>query len=814
MVIDNLNSIDMIRKNIKYAFRRLIKKDLPGVSNIVLLALVTAVMIHLFKYVAFEKSFDKFNSDYKNIYRVGNELVTAGEKTDYAISLGLVGSVMKSKFGEVKSFVRVTPLSDGCTIVYGDVVFRENRVFEVDSNFFNFFSYPLVIGDPSKVLKDPNTVVLAESSVKKYFKNDNPIGKEVKIKGKYGTYNFKITGVYKDFPPNSHMQMDWICSDHHLFEVPHEYYHFDMAMNHWTYVELANNVNVKDLVVKVDQELDRLDIYKTSDVKVLMTPLADIHLKSELQSEMDATQGGNYDTIILLEWVGIFCFLITFLNFINISMVKTIDRSREVGIRSVMGATYRDNLILFFTEAMLHIGLALILAVGFYFATVGLVGKYLNLSHDYSISADEVKFYLISAGVIILIGMLTSLLYAFIFSKAAPIYIMRKKNKIIGNKISWKAIPIIVQFSICIFFLSFTIMVFKQVNYILNKDLGYNKENIIFIVQPHMEDFWNLPSKMEAFDNEARKSPNILGVSRAVYNPGSNGYAQWGGISSEKTGKDNFMMFAHNEVMYNYFDLYKMRLVAGKFFDKTSRPDEVVINNSAATRLGYSNPKDAIGKVIFVKHKKMDKRIVGVVADFNQESLKFRVEPVVFHLESEHMWHTSAVKIAGGDFKSAIAFLQSTWMKIFPESEFVYSVFSDDVDRLYANELKLQRWLKFFCFLTLLICSFCIFVVTYYSFKEKEREVAIHKILGASPLNMLKMTRSFLVLIILSIIIGFLISTFLVGKWLQNYAYHASIDVWFFLIPILTVFGFYSLTLFYSVYKAISVNPVQTLRVQ
>lgn len=804
----------MIKRNIKYSFRRLVKNDLPGLANIVLLALVTAVMIHLFKYIAYEKSFDKFHTEYKNMYRVSNQLVTSGEKTDYAISLGLVGSTLQSKFAEVKSFVRITPLSDGCTIVYDNVVFRENRVFEVDSNFFNFFSFPMVKGNPSKALSEPNTVVLTESSAKKYFKTEDPIGKQVKIKGKYGSYDFKITGICKDFPVNSHIQMDWICSDHHLFEVPHEYYYFDMAMNHWTYVQLADNVNVKTLEAKANAELAKMNVYKTSQVKVLITPMTDIHLRSELQGEIDPSQSGNYGTIVLLKWIGIICFLITFLNFINISMVKTIDRAREVGIRSVMGATYRHNLGLFFTEAMLHIALALILSVCFYFATKGLVTKYLNLTQHYSISPEEIRFYLLSAGVIILIGVVTSLLYAFIFSKVAPIYVMKRKNKIIGNRLSWKSVPVIVQFSICIFFLSFTIMVFKQVNYIFGKDLGYNKENIIFIVQPHMEDFWNLPSKMEAFDNEAKKNASVIGISRAVYNPGSNGYAQWGGVSGEKTGKDNFIMLAHNEVMYNYFDLYKMRLVTGKFFDKESRPDEVVINEAASLRLGYSTPKDALDKMIYIKHKKMNKRIIGVVADFNQESLKFKVEPVIFHLESEQMWHTSAVKIAGGDYKNTIAFLQSTWMKIFPESQFVYSVFSDDVDKLYANELKLQRWLKFFCFLTMLICSFCIFVVVYYSFKEKEREVAIHKILGASPFNMLKMSRGLLLLIVLSIIVGFVISNFFVNKWLQNYAYHASIDVWYYVIPVLTVLVFYAGTLLYSVYKAISVNPVNTLRVE
>ncbi|NLU93262.1 ABC transporter permease [Chitinophaga sp. Ak27] len=802
----------MLKRNIIYAWRNLIHRNFIGLANIVLLALVTATVLHLLKYIAFEKSFDKFHANAKNLYRIQTELVASDETTEYATSLGLTADLMKRTISGVKDYVNLTPLSDGCTIVYKNIVYRENRVFEVDSTFFNIFSFPLVKGDPSEVLKKPNTVVLTESAARKYFNGEDPIGKTVKIKGKYATFLFEITGICKDFPANSHIQMDWICSNHHLFKIPEQFYSFRLSMNHWTYLLLNDNTNIKMVEDKTNEELAKMEIYKTAAVRIKLQPMGMIHLKSQLQNEIVGSEGGYEQTILLLELIGIICFVITYLNFINISLVKTIGRAREVGIRTMMGATLRDNMMIFFAEAILQIGIALVLSMLIYLVTAGLVARYFNFPHNYRIGAASYWFYLAIFLSFIFFTILVSLLYAFIFSRVKPINIIKRGDKILSRRITLKSVPIIIQFTICIFFLSFTQVVFKQVSYILNKDMGYNRENIIFIPQPHLEDIGSVTSKMEAFDQEAKSLPDVVSITRSVYGPGSNGYAQWGGVSNDKIGKDTYIMFAHNEVMYNFFDLYGMKLLAGSFFSKESDKDDIVVNYTACRKLGYQKPEDIVGQMVFVKHKRVNKKVVGVVADFNQESLKFKIEPVIFHLERENMRHTTTVKISPHSSASTIGSLRQIWGRIFPESEFVYSVFTEDFKTLYTSEINLQKWLKFFCGLTLLICSFCIFMITYYAFKESEKEIAIHKVLGAGLFDIMKLSRNFLRFMAISLTVGFIFSGIVSGKWLSNYAYHIGIDVWFFLLPTVIVVLFFLLTLTYSLYRTVSVNPVTALR--
>ena len=254
-----------------------------------------------------------------------------------------------------------------------------------------------------------------------------------------------------------------------------------------------------------------------------------------------------------------------------------------------------------------------------------------------------------------------------------------------------------------------------------------------------------------------------------------------------------------------------MKLVAGKFFTQDSNED-IVINKTASNKLGFQNPADVIGTDVFVKHKNMNKRVVGVIEDFHQESLKFATEPVIFHLEKNNMRHTTAVKLSSGDYKEALQYLTTAWEKVFPESQFVYSIFSDEITKLYENEARFQKWLNLFCLLTLLISSFGIFIIAYYTFKEREKEIAIHKVLGANTFNIMGLSKAFVRLMIIAIVAGLSISFFLSREWLQNYEYHIGINIWFFLVPVLIVSFFFLITLFYSVRKAVSNNPVKALR--
>ncbi|MTI33111.1 ABC transporter permease [Xanthovirga aplysinae] len=802
----------MIKNYFILAWRNLLKNRFLSFTNIGVLALVIAAVLHLFKYVAFEKSFDKFHENYEELYRVNTHLETPNGSTDYAISHGFLGNMVKNKFKSVENYVTLTPLPDDCTIVYGDAVFRETRVYEVDSTFFQIFSFPLLAGDPATVLKKPKAVVLTESMAKKYFKNEDPLGKSVTIKGKFYTDTYEITGICKDFPENSHIQMDWICSNQLLFQVPKKYYDFDKAMNHWTYLRIKGNEGPENLIHEINQEAELKNQYSNADVQISLSPIEKIHLESSFQGELREVNGGYNEIVNLVILLGAGCFFITWLNFVNISLVKTLDRNKEVGIRKVLGAGFADNLKLFFMEALIQMAIALFLGFDLHFITVDIVSEYFN----FPVKVDTGKqflLYSIFTGGFFILSLVISLIYALIFSKTEPLHTMKSRGKVLSKKITKKTAPIIAQFTICVLFLSFTLVVFQQINFIYQKDLGYKTDKILFLMQPHLKDWMrSMNSKMQAFDTEAKKIPQVEDITRAVYAPGSNSYAIWGGVSNDKTGKDNFQMVAHNEVMHNYFDFYDMKLLAGNFFTKESSEKDIIVNYSACREMGYSEPEDILDTEVFVKHKRMNKRVVGVIGDFNQESLKFKTKPVMFHLDRNNMQHTIAVKLSSGNFNEAITKLEQSWKQVFPESEFVYSIFTDNLKQLYENEARFQKWLNLFCFLTLIVCSFGIFIITYYTFKEREKEIAIHKVLGASTIDIMGLSKSFVWLIGISIIAGLSIGYLTGREWLQHYAYHVSIGIWFFIVPVLIVSFFFLITLFYSVKKAVLNTPVRALR--
>jgi len=801
----------MIKSYFIIAYRNLLKNKFLAFANIGILALVIAAVLHLFRYVSFEKSFDRFHENYEEIYRVNTRLTGPDGYTDYATSHGLTGNLMQRKFSAVENSVTLTPLHNDCTIVYEDVVFREDRVYEVDSTFFTLFSFPLLAGEPSKVLSRPNTVVLTESMAKKYFKEENPIGKTVKIKGKFETFDFEITGICKDFPPNSHIQMNWICSNHHLFEVPDKYYNFERAMNHWTYIRLSDQEQIENIVEQTNTELAQQKLFDFTTVKVNLTPITNIHLQPSLAGDFSVSTGGFYETILLVVLVGAICFFITYLNFINISLVKTMDRTKEVGIRKVLGANLKDNLMLFFVESLVQIIIALFLGFDLFFATMATVSDYFQFPAAFYIE-NEVLLYLLFTGGFLFLSMLISFIYALIFSKIKPLHALKVRNKVLSKKITSKTIPIIVQFTICVLFLSFTFLVFKQVRFIRDKDLGFEKDNLIVIWTPHMEEWWHMNSKMKAFDREAKTHASVVDVTRAIANPGGYGYGMKGRVSNKKTGIDNHQQITYNRVMYNWFDVFDMKLLAGNYYAESSEESDIIINYSACKKLGYPNPADIIGTEILVEDQQPHKRVIGVTADHNFKSLKFNTEPVVFLLLKEDMRNPTVAKLMPEQYKEGIKNLEASWKKVFPENEFVYSIFSERIDRYYENETRFQKWLNLFCLLTLVVSSFGIFIITHYTFKERGKEIAIHKVLGASIFDIMNLSKNFIWLMVLSIVLGLSISFFLAREWLQNYAYRITIGIWFLIIPILIVGFFFLITLFYSVNKAVLNDPVKALR--
>jgi putative ABC transport system permease protein len=584
-------------------------------------------------------------------------------------------------------------------------------------------------------------------------------------------------------------------------------------LGYWTYLLLnKDNVNLEQMEASINAELDKNQPLKDKDMNltVHLQPLRDIHLYSSFSMELAGAENGNIKTIQLLIAVGILCLVIAYLNYINVSIVRTIERSMEVGLRKVAGARTSDNMFLFLVEALFQTLISFGLAILIYFFTVPFVNDWLNLDVNYSI-LQNTKYLALFLGGYFVVNISFSLIYSAIYSRIKPAAILKGKTKVVSYKLGFKNTPVIVQFASCIFFISCMLVVTRQGNFIQNRDLGFDKENVVMIRQPHLDEYRDMFQKMPVFDEEVKRNLAIKGVARAVYNPGLNYYGQYTNVANTKDSQRTPIWMAVNGVSHNFFDLYNIKLVAGETYTETSPDNLVVVNEAALKTLGYSDPKDILGENIYFYSSNAEVKVIGVIKDYHQESLHKSTQPVIFYLDNE-VRHAIVVKIAEGKFQEGVQFLEATWKNVFPENSFVYEVLDQRIAQMYFSESRFQKWLTLFSFLSILICGIGIISIIFYTYRQRVKEVSIRKVLGASTFDIVVLSKSFFTLIGISIVLGLCISYFISNLWLQTYAYHIGIGFWFFLVPVVVVLTFSIVTLTYTIIKASSTNPALALR--
>jgi putative ABC transport system permease protein len=793
---------------IKVAYRNFMKYKVFNLSNILVLALVLASVLHLFRYLSYERSFDQFQENYDKLCRVRVDVEREGSKAEYSHCIGMMADFIADRFPEVADYTRISAVPDDATVVYEDLYFRENRMIEADPSFFKVFSFPLIEGDKETVLANIGNVVLTQTAARKYFGDGEAVGKILKMKGKYDSWTCKVTGVCADIPANSHIQFDFVMSNHATIK----YVDRDgKNLGYWTYLLFnTKDADIQQLEKSVNAELDKNQPLKDMKLTAHFQPMRDIHLYSKFAMELQGAENGNINSIKLLAAVGFLCLIIAYLNYINVSTVRTIERSMEVGLRKVAGAKTSDNMMLFLVEALFQTLISFALAILLYGFTLFKVNSWFSMDVNYSIFQNTRYLLLFFAGFFI-VNIIFSLIYSLIYARIRPSLILKGKTKVVSHKLGIRNTPVIVQFASCMFFISCMLVVTRQGRFIQNKDLGFNKDNIIMIRQPHLEEFKDLFQKMPVFDEEALKNPVIKGVTRAVYNPGLNYYGQYTNVANTKDSQRTPIWIAVNGVRYNFFDLYQMKLIAGESFKETSPGDHIIVNETAMKTLGYQKPKDILGESVYFYSSNAETKVVGVIEDYHQESLHKVTQPVIFYVDNE-VRHAVVVKIQDGKFQDGIAHLEASWKNVFPENSFVYEILDQRINQLYFSETRFQKWLTLFSVLSVIICGIGIISIIFYTYRQRVKEVSIRKVLGASTLDIVGLSRSIFVLIGISMIIGLGLSFFISNIWLQTYAYHIRIGLWFVIVPAVIVLSFSCVTLTYTVIKASSTNPAVALR--
>ncbi len=804
----------MIRTYILTAWRNIIKNKLYSFINIFGLTIGLVCAIFIMLYVQDETAYDKHYADNERIYRVESDFNIANKHDRFAIAAFPVGPTLKDEYPQIETFTRV----DGV----GEVLVRnehkeyyEDNIYFADSTYFDVFSHEFLKGDPGTALDEKFSVVLTESLSEKYFGKDNPIGKVLTTgSGR----NYKVTGVIEDLPTNTHLKfsalismvtrVEFIGEERYSSREPGAFWNIGC----YTFIKLKDNATITSLRNNLEPFYEKytkpLGEQINASFNMMLTPLTDIHLNSTLDADQPV---GNKAYIYIFSAVALFMLVLASINYMNLATARAEKRSREVGIRKVSGA-YKTQLIWqFISESVVLALLSLVLAI---IVVYFLLPVFNNLADKAFTMSHLLDPFIITGLVIIVasVGLLSGSYPAFYLSSFNPIKVLKGTNVSGRNSGVFRKVLVVFQFFIAAFMIIATAVVTSQLNYFNDKDLGFEKENILVM---QMRDSI-LRNQYEPFKNELLQNPNILDVATSASVPGD-----MGGVTVHRVEKEGkmtehaiYMIF----VDYDYLDMMGFELDKGRMYSKKMKTDATqafLINQSLAKDLGWGD--DALGKRIqfgidLDGTANRDGKVVGVLKDFHYNSLHNPITPRIVHI-SENRLNYVHIKMVPGNKSQTIDFINQTYTSFDHKNPFDYFFLSDRINEQYRTEQKMASIFKYFALLTLLIACLGLFGLSSYIASQRTKELGIRKVMGATKPNLVYiLTKNFLTLVVIANILSVVLAYFAMDKWLQNFAYATQIKWFYFVFAVVITLV---IAVFITSFKAIAAantNPVETLK--
>ncbi len=798
----------MLKNYIKIAWRNILKHKSMFAINIAGLAIGIASCLLMLLFVVDELSYDTFNEKADDIVRVVFKAQINGEKIKEAVVMAPVAQTLKNDFPEVVDATRIYNLGTP-KIAYGTTAFRNGKAAYVDPNFFNVFTLPIINGDTQSPLEEPNTVVLTESEANKYFGNSNPIGKNILIEG--NSQPFRVTAIIENVPQNSHFRFDVLASMQGFDPAKSTSW---VNSNYFTYLVLENGKAYKGLEKKLPQVLQKYmgpqmqdnlgvsysDFMKDNQLGLFLQPLTDIHLNHDfVGASQELEQGGDIKYVYIFSAIALFMLLIACINFMNLSTASASKRSREVGIRKVLGSQRKQLWQQFLSEAFIATVLALFVALGLLVVLIPkfneLSGKALQLSSFINAS---------SIGLLIALTFFISLLagaYPSLFlSSFKPISALKSKFSNSGHNKGVRSGLVVFQFAISTGLILATLIVRQQMNYIQQKDVGYDKEQLLVLRDAHL-----LGNSLNAFKQELLKNPKVGLVTQSAFVP-----AGPTDINMSTIYKDG--VFSRRMAVYNidgyYLPTMGMELISGRNFSKAFGADstKVIINETASRLLGLEN--DALGKTITDAGKTAT--IIGVVKDFHFKSLHTPIEPLLLFYNP---YGGLILKARTADMAALIADTQNLWKSFGSGEPFEYELLDQSYQKTYLVERKMGTILNIFAILTVFVACLGLFGLITFTAEQRFKEIGIRKVLGSTVPQIVGMlSKDFLKLVVISFFIAFPIGFYAMGKWLEGFAYRIQLDFWAFLITAIIILLIAFATVGYKSFSAATMNPVKALK--
>jgi ABC-type antimicrobial peptide transport system permease subunit len=790
----------MIKNFFLIALRNNSKNFGYALINMTGLAVGIASSLLLLLWVVDELSYEKFNINADNIYRVEEDQFYSGRRYHVTVTPYPSGPVWKEKIPEIKEQTRVSRLPR-LLFRMDDKVFFESAIVAADSGLLRMFTFPLIKGDPETALDAPHSIILTEKLAKKYFGNTDPVGQSLTLENKY---QFMVTGVMKELPKNSIFTFEGIISFSFLKEV-------GAYSDHWgnnsifTYVLLGNGVDIESINKKLTDIV--LEHLPETETKYLLFPLIDIHLHG--QFGFTETKGPVI-VVFIFSLIAVFILLIACINFINLSTARAASRGKEIGIKKVSGADKMSMITQFMLESLLQVSIAMLLA----FILIGLsLDLFNNISGKFFSFSDllNARFLVSFLCVGLLAGFISGIYPAFYLSSINPVAVL--KGESLSGKVNGRLrqVLVVVQFTLSILIAVSAIFMYRQLKFMQEKELGFNKNNLIGI---QMAD--NMKPAYYSLKKELQKEVLVQGVTASLWNPvmiGSNsGGASWPGKDPDK-----HVLIGTFGVDYDYISTMKMELVSGRDFSRDFPSDMVhdttgnfLVNEEVVKLMDIGDP---VGKNF--RFMGLNGTIVGVMKNFHFKGADQPIEPVAFALADTSFLRMILIRLTPGNITGSLKAVEKVWKNVIPEYPLEYTFIDQDYENLFKSEIRLSSLLKYFTVLALLIACIGLFGLASYSAERRTNEVGIRKVMGAGNFSiMYSVSKEFLVLIIISIAIAFPAGWIIMKKLLAQFPYKIDLDFMIFLFIAAASVAIAMLTVSFQAFRAAGINPAEALKIE
>lgn len=794
----------MLKNYFKTAFRNLLRHGTFSIINIMGLAIGMTACFLIFLYVNFETSYDDFHTKADRIYRVVSDVKTPSETSKIGITTAPVAINLKRDFQEVEDAVRLE--RDEILVRKGNIKFQEKNTVLADASLLSIFDFPLLSGDKRTALNEPMSVILSESAAKKYFGNTNPLGQQVLLTG--GAVNATITGIMKDIPQNSQIKADMFISMTSYKQIYGNLISDSEWTNHnfYTYLLLKPHTDAKAIEAKFPAFME---FHHGEEAKKLqmqdylsLEPLHDVYLKSK----RDGFETGSINNVRIFSVVAIFILLIACVNFINLTTARSTERAKEVGIRKVAGALRFQLTKQFIIESVIICLFAFVLSVMLCALLLPLFNQLAGKEISPGIfnhPAHITVLFLLS----VIIGIAAGFYPSLVLSSFKPVSVLKGRFSTGTQGLILRRSLVVFQFTISIVLIVGTIVVYTQLNYMRNEDLGFSKDQTIVINT-------NFDKNKEAFKQSLTSVPGILSTTESSSIPGSwhtSAYSEMQNKAGEiqKTNLDLYF------VDFNYIQQFQLKMVAGRAFSsdfKTDSTQAMVINESAAKLLGYASPQEAVGRNYGQWGSKG--KIIGVLKDFHYASLQQHIQPLVMRFEPWGL-NLISIKVSSVNLPTTIKAIESKWNQLIPERPFDYSFLNESFDKQYHAEDRFGNLFTNFAVLAIFISCLGLLGLASYSTIQRRKEIGVRKVLGASVSSIVNLLSvEFIKLVLIAFVIAIPIGWLSMNMWLNDFAYRINIAWWIFgmagIAAVIVVF----FTISFQAIKAAMANPVKSLRTE